>query len=147
MLNNDYQQVLLSLSGAKSWADGSLITSLRLGSTVDGDASINNRYRLGGFMKLSGLEQNQLAGQHMGFASVAYQYRVYRSQVFPVYAGGALQVGNTWEERSDISLHDVRGSTSLFLGADTPIGPLYLGYGYTEGGNDAVYLFLGQPFF
>jgi len=144
---NDYQQVLLSLSGAKSWADGSLITSLRLGSTVDGDASINNRYRLGGFMKLSGLEQNQLAGQHMGFASVAYQYRVYRSQVFPVYAGGALQVGNTWEERSDISLHDVRGSTSLFLGADTPIGPLYLGYGYTEGGNDAVYLFLGQPFF
>ena len=145
--DNDYDQVLLRLSGARSWADGSLITSLRFGSTVDGDASINNRYRLGGFMNLSGLEQNQLSGQHFGLMTLAYQYRVYRSQLFPLYAGSALQLGNTWEERSDISLGNALTSATLFLGADTPIGPFYLGYGYTEGGNNAVYLFLGQPFF
>jgi NTE family protein len=144
---NDYDQVLLRLSGARSWADGTLITSLRFGSTVGGDASINNRYRLGGFMNLSGLEQNQLSGQHTGLMTIAYQYRVYHSQLFPLYAGSALQLGNTWEERSDISLDNALTSATVFLGADTPIGPFYLGYGYTEGGNDAVYLFLGQPFF
>ncbi|MFT5397155.1 MAG: NTE family protein [Gammaproteobacteria bacterium] len=145
--DNDYDQVLLLLSGARSWGDGSLISSLRFGSTVGGDASINNRYRLGGFMDLSGLEQNQLSGQHLGLMTIAYQYRVYRSQVVPVYAGGALQLGNTWEERSDISLGNALTSATLFLGADTPLGPFYLGYGYTEGGNNAAFLFLGQPFF
>ncbi len=144
---NDYDQILLRLAGARSWAEGTLITSLKFGSTVGGDASINNRYRLGGFMNLSGLEQNQLSGQHTGLMTIAYQYRVYRSQLFPFYAGSALQLGNTWEERSDISLENTLASATLFLGADTPIGPFYLGYGYTEGGNDAVYLFLGQPFF
>ena len=35
---------------------------------------------------------------------------------------------------------------SLFLGADTPVGPLYLGYGQTEGGNNSLFFFLGRPF-
>jgi NTE family protein len=35
---------------------------------------------------------------------------------------------------------------SAFIGADTPIGPVYLGYGHTEGGNGSLYLFLGPLF-
>ena len=38
------------------------------------------------------------------------------------------------------------GSGSLFVGLDSPVGPVYLAYGHAEGGNDSVYLFLGQPF-
>ena len=33
-----------------------------------------------------------------------------------------------------------------FLGGDTPIGPMYLGYGLAESGNSAAYFFLGQSF-
>ena len=29
--------------------------------------------------------------------------------------------------------------------ADTPIGPLYFGYGHTADGNSSWYLFLGRP--
>jgi len=145
--DSEYDQILLGMAGAKSWGDGTLITSLRFGSTLDGDSAIHNRYRLGGFMKLSGLEKNQLSGQHIGLMSVAYQHRVYRSQLFPVYVGGVLQFGNAWEEKSDISASNLIGSSTVFIGADTPIGPLYLGYGVAEGGNKAAYLFLGQPFF
>jgi hypothetical protein len=29
---------------------------------------------------------------------------------------------------------------------DTFLGPVYVGYGYTEGGNHAGFLFLGKPF-
>ena len=35
---------------------------------------------------------------------------------------------------------------SLFIGIDSPLGPLYLGGGTAEGGNQSVYIFLGQPF-
>jgi hypothetical protein len=34
--------------------------------------------------------------------------------------------------------------SSVFVGADTVIGPLYLAAGYAEGGNYALYLFLGR---
>ena len=36
-------------------------------------------------------------------------------------------------------------SMALFLGVDTPIGPLYLGYGRTASGIDSGYLYLGRP--
>ncbi len=42
--------------------------------------------------------------------------------------------------------NDVMVAGSVFLGLDSPIGPVYLAYGHAEGGNDSVYLFLGQPF-
>ncbi|NQZ54713.1 MAG: patatin-like phospholipase family protein [Piscirickettsiaceae bacterium] len=145
--DDEYDQVLLSLGAAKSWGDGTLITGMKYGSTIDGDSAIHNRYRLGGYMNLSGLQKNQLSGQHFGLLSVAYQHRLYRSQLFPVYAGAALQFGNTWEDKSDISTDDLIASGTLFVGADTPIGPLYLGYGVAEGDNKAAYLFIGQPFF
>jgi NTE family protein len=36
-------------------------------------------------------------------------------------------------------------SGALFFGADTPIGPVYLGYGLTSGGHSSAYFFLGRP--
>ncbi len=52
------------------------------------------------------------------------------------------------------SVTDVRGdwfddpilAGSAFLGVDSPLGPVYLGYGYAEGGTDSLYLFLGRSF-
>ena len=35
---------------------------------------------------------------------------------------------------------------SAFVGTDTPLGPIYLGYGAAEGGHDAIYFFIGQSF-
>jgi len=34
--------------------------------------------------------------------------------------------------------------SSLFVAADTAIGPLYLALGFAEGGSYAVYLYLGR---
>ena len=148
--DSEYDKLEIQLSGAKSWNDDSLIFSFRYGSTLSGDSSIHNRYRLGGFMQLSGFNENELSGQHYGLLSLAYQRRVYRSQIIPVYAGVSAQFGNTWEDKDDIGFgtDDLLSGGTLFLGTDTPIGPLYLGYGKAEGRDDgAAYLYLGQPFF
>jgi len=145
--DTDYDQVQLRLSGAKSWGDDTLLAGFRFGSTVSGETPIYNRFRLGGFLSLSGLEDNEISGQHAGIMSLIYQRRIFKSQLIPVYGGVAVQAGNTWESRSDISADDLLGSGTLYLGADTPLGPLYVGFGLTEGGNNAAYLFLGQPFF
>lgn len=145
--DTDYNQVNANATHAQSWFNGTVIGSVRYGSTVSGDLSVNSLYQLGGFLKLSGLEKNQLSGQHSGLLTLAYQHRIYKSQLMPIYAGAVVQAGNVWQEEDDIKFNDLLGSGSIYLGVDSPVGPFYLGYGQTEGGNGAAYLFFGQPFF
>ena len=81
-------------------------------------------------------------------AIVAYRNIGVRPGSFgvPVYIGASLEAGNVWGDRSDIRLDDVLFAGSIFLGLDTPLGPVYIAYGHAEGGNDSAYLFLGQTF-
>ncbi len=45
----------------------------------------------------------------------------------PTYLGGSLEGGNVWETYEDVSLDDLIGAGSVFLGVDLPFGPLQLG--------------------
>jgi NTE family protein len=36
-------------------------------------------------------------------------------------------------------------SGAAYLAFDSPIGPMYLGYGLAKGGSQALYFFLGRP--
>ncbi|MCP3689994.1 MAG: BamA/TamA family outer membrane protein [Gammaproteobacteria bacterium] len=145
--DKEYEQLNVSLFGVKSWGDNAVIAGLSYGSTLSGEAAISNRFELGGFLSLSGYKVGELSGQHYGLLTLAYQRRIYRSKFFPTYAGAAFQSGNTWENESNIEIEDMISSATLFVGVDTLLGPLYLGYGDAEGSNGGtVYLFLGQPF-
>jgi NTE family protein len=120
--------------------------SIRYDTTLDDDAPIQNLFRLGGFQRLSGLQQNELSGQHAALLRGAYMYRLSK-KIVPTYAGISLELGNVWQDSSEIGSDGTILAVSLFLGADTFVGPLYIGLGQTNEGDNAFYLFLGQPFF
>ena len=105
-------------------------------------------YSLGGFLNLSGTPVGAVSGSQVAaLAAVAY-YRmgdVPRALGRAWYAGMSLEAGNAWARRADVRFGDVRKAASLFLGLDSSIGPLYLGWGHTFGGDSALYLFLGRP--
>jgi NTE family protein len=61
------------------------------------------------------------------------------------FLGATLEAGNAWLERSAISLSDLRGAGSLFLGADTGIGPMYLGVVANGRGGSGIVFFIGRP--
>jgi NTE family protein len=63
-----------------------------------------------------------------------------------VYAGGSLEAGNTFNEEDAFSVDALRSAGSIFLGADTVIGPVYLACGFTEGGRRRYYFSIGQSF-
>jgi NTE family protein len=105
-------------------------------------------FGLGGLFNLSGTPINSVAGSQLGFAAALAYYRIGelpRALGTSWYAGMSLEAGNAWAKRSDVSTGDLRKAASLFLGLDTILGPFYLGYGHTFGGDSAVYLFLGRP--
>jgi NTE family protein len=73
-------------------------------------------------------------------------HRLNDIQQLTAYAGGSLEMGNVWKNTSDIFSHDNIFGGSLFVGADTPLGPLYLAYGRNDSGEGSVYLYLGPLF-
>jgi len=115
-------------------------------TTIDGSSEVQNLFQLGGFLHLSGFNNDALSGQHSALLSGVYYKRFERIKFLPWYIGGSLELGNVWEDRSDISVDSAIASGSVFLGADTPIGPFYMGYGHAEGGNSSLFLFLGKAF-
>jgi len=86
-----------------------------------------------------------LSGNYMALARVVYYQKIGNIAVIArgVYVGGSIEAGNTWASRD--SIDGVRVAGSVFLAADTFIGPAYFAYGRTSGGRSSFYLFVGRP--
>jgi len=144
--DTDFDQVTLGYHHVYSWGRNTLMGGLRVETTLDDDAPIQSLYRLGGFLRLSGFAQDQLTGQQSGLARLIYTRRINDIQFFKAYAGASLELGNVWQDSGDIGFDDTIFGGSVFIGADTPIGPIYLGFGHNDDGDGSVYLFLGPLF-
>ena len=131
----------------RSWGRHTLNLYARVQRTPQGTLSALGRYTLGGFHQLSGYRSEQLDGNSVVFTRLTW-YR--RSEQVPVFtrgffAGATLEAGNAWQRREEVSRGEVKKAASIFVGLDSLLGPLYLGYGKTYGGDSAIYLFLGRP--
>ncbi len=60
-----------------------------------------------------------------------------------IHLGGSLEAGGVWDQRRDIGSNLI-GAGSVFIGVDTFLGPIFLGYGYAQGGHNAAYLSFGS---
>ena len=98
-------------------------------------------------MNLSGLAQDQLRGENTGTASLVYYYKVLDTKGFAnkVYVGGSLEAGNVWNDTADFG-RDPISSGSGFIGFDTILGPLYIGYGWADGYAGRAFVYLGKTF-
>jgi NTE family protein len=63
-----------------------------------------------------------------------------------MYAGFSLEAGAVYAANDPVTWPSLRRAASVFVGADTIVGPAYLGYGYSGDGSDVVYLIIGQRF-
>ncbi len=144
--DTEFSQVLLQGAYARSWARDTLILDGRLFSTVDGTAPVQSVFRAGGFLRLSGFQRNELSGQYYGQLSARYLRRIADIAFLPTYAGISLELGNVWQDKSEITLRNTLLAGSVFVGVDSVMGPVYLAYGHAEGEHDSVYFFLGRVF-
>ncbi len=105
------------------------------------------RYGLGGFHQLSGYQTDQLTGNQVLLLRLGYYRRLSQTPALTrgFFVGGTLEAGNAWVKRSDVSLSGLRTGMSVYLGADTGIGPLYLGITHAPRGRTGLALFIGRP--
>jgi len=128
-------------------ASGTLSIGALLGGVNSGQPDVISDFNLGGFLQLSGLRNDQISGRYKGLARAVYLHRLGRLPVIgrDFYAGASAEIGNVWDERSAIRLADTLKAGSIFVAADTWLGPFYLAYGRASGGQSSFYLFLGRP--
>ena len=129
---------------AKSFGKHAGQLGLRYHVTSSGTAPVQNLYRLGGRWRLAGFQNNQLTGQAYALGFAGYTYELGKVLGRSAQAGGTLEYGNAWQHRSDMSLSDGIWNGSLFLGFDSWVGPLIFGMGFREGGENVLFIELGQ---
>jgi NTE family protein len=147
----DIDVVTGTIGMAKSWNANTLIGSIRFQTQLEEVTGVENLLTTGGLFNLSGYQRDELSGRHTAVGRVIYYRRILSNPIrgllnASLYAGGSLELGNAWQDSDDVKFSNALFAGSLFLGADTFIGPVYLAGGLAEGGKSAAYLFIGRPF-
>ena len=138
---------------ARSSGRNTIVLWTSAGTTLNGTidpTALQDFYTLGGFFNLSGLAPQSLLGPNYAITRAIYFRRISRGGEglfeVPIYIGASLELGNTWQQRGDMSFGSARKDAALFVAFDTYLGPLYLGSGYDTVGNASFSLFLGRTF-
>ena len=133
--------------GAYSFGRHTIGGALRAGGTLGGDPlPRHDLFVWGGFLQQSGYPTGALLGERLTYGRVVYAYQLLEQRLFEgLYAGFSLEGGRMDKPLVAGSPTGLLKSAAAFLGFDTPVGPLYLGYGWAADGNRSGYLYLGRP--
>ena len=143
---SDGQIARWTWDSAHSWGRHNLLLGTRAAVTWDSPGSFRAVNTLGGFTNLSGLGERQIVGDQLALARAVYYRRfgdMARLFSVPAYLGASLEAGNVWDARSDIGRDPILAG-SIFVGLDSPFGPIFLGYGHDDQGNNALHLTFGS---
>ena len=144
-----YRQWELNLD--KPFANGSntWIIGGRYGRTMDKAEVVTSSFRLGGAQQLSGFRQDALTGQNVSLGRIVYYRRLTPRAIlpldFPLYLGASLERGRIWNNDNAFDSGYINAA-SIFLGYETPLGPLNFTYGLNDENERALYLNLGRSF-
>lgn len=140
-----------SASYALSFGETTIVPALEYGENIDDITSFFSLYDLGGLFRLSGLGNKELLGDRMALARILAYRRLFRFEMaginVRVYAGASFEAGNAFLiVDTPLDWRNSIKSGSVFVGADTFLGPAILAYGVAEGGRHRIYLAIGDSF-
>ncbi|HTN49512.1 MAG TPA: patatin-like phospholipase family protein [Burkholderiaceae bacterium] len=140
------------VSGAQTWGAHTLEGLVTAANRIGGnDIPAYDLFNLGGFLYLSGLQRQQQKTQDFVFGRLVYRTKLASIPLFEgIYVGASAEAARlkpavpVWQGQPvDGYLNIAAGS--IYFGLDSPLGPLYVGFGYANKDNKAIYLFLGRP--
>ncbi|HSL19395.1 MAG TPA: patatin-like phospholipase family protein [Methylomirabilota bacterium] len=146
---NETDLAFLRVSHSFSAGRNTFTPYLEYGENLEPTQDYINLFKLGGLGRLSGLGDAELVGEKVALARLlAYRrltgFRLAGINV-RVYVGLSLEAGNVYGLDQAITGSSLETGWSAFLGADSPLGPLFLGYGRTDD-RDRFYLVVGDRF-
>lgn len=146
--SENYSKAELDLRASQNMGDVIFHGRLYYAGSPKGNLPAFDPARLGGFLNMSGFAPNQIYGDTVSFGSVRVEKIVGE---LPLGLRGDMRIGMSLESGkvggryTETELNGWQNSLALYAGGETPIGPVYAGYGYTPNGMSMVYFFIGTP--
>ena len=144
-----YRQWEFNLDKAVSFGRDTLVFGGRYGRTLDDAEIVTSSFLLGGARQLSGFRQDALSGQNISLARIIYFRRMtprsFLPLDFPLYLGASLERGRAWNNDNEFDSGYINAG-SVFIGYETPLGPLNFSYGLNDESERALYMNLGRSF-
>ena len=144
----EYSKLTADVQAAYSYSNFVVSGKLAYQGSLTGRLPIYDAATLGGFLNLGGFVTDQLRGDEMQYAGIRAERIVGR---LPLGLRGDMRAGialETAKARQIYTETDRQGwlhSATVYLGGETPLGPVYLGFGKSDSGSSSVYLFVGTP--
>ncbi|RIL08919.1 MAG: hypothetical protein DCC75_07740 [Proteobacteria bacterium] len=144
---SDFQE--LSNLVSIPWSFGSNTIIIRnVFATTFGDRPIERLYSLGGFLNVSGTLQNSLPASNFDSGGVIYfrRFSDVQNPFFDLafFAGGSFEMTTIHNDDPRFEDYTLINSGSVFVGADTPLLPVYLGFGISDIDEKSIYITFGR---
>ncbi len=146
--DREYQWAQAEFRGAQSWGRHVLALTVSGASNLNSDLPAYESFSLGGPLRLSGYRIGQFNGSRYSFGRLMYYNRILPLPDIlgsGVYAGASAEIGRASDRFGGLPSGGTAWSGSVFLGADTFLGPAFFGFGMGGSGNWSLYLLLGRP--
>jgi NTE family protein len=144
-----FERAALRVGHSFSFGKNTITPYLEYGENAETTANYLDLFKLGGIGRLSGLGDRELLGEKLAFGRLLYYHRITNVHAagfsVRVFGGASLEAGNVYDKAEAITGSSLLTAWSLFVGADTPLGPLFLGYGRSED-RGRFYLAIGDHF-
>jgi len=143
-----YSKLSAELNGAYALGNYVLNGKLSYQGSLSGHLPVYDAGTLGGFGNLSAFAPDQINGDKVRYASLRAEKIIGRLPLGlrgDMRIGLALEAGKFGRLYTETQRTGWLNSASIYLGGETPLGPVYLGYGRSDSGSSNVYLFIGTP--
>ena len=144
-----FSKLEVNLRGAQQFGDFVLQGRLAYAGSPVGQLPEYDPARMGGFLNLSAFARDQLLGDDSSYGGLRIEKII---GTLPLGLRGDMRVGLALEgarmgvRYTETKLAPWQNSISLYVGGETPIGPAFIGYGYSpSSGYSNAYLFIGTP--
>jgi len=146
--DQSYNRWSVDGTAAYSMGDHTVNVAMKAGGKLGNqELPLYSWFQWGGFLQQSGYKTGQLYASNMTYGRLMYYHRIMRGTMLDgAYGGVSLELGRYGVPLLPDAPSGLLTSGSVFIGADTPIGPAYLGYGRAADGNQSFYFFLGKLF-
>ena len=146
--DRDYERYEGNLTTAKGWGAHTFQVTAAGGTDRNTNMAEYDTFTLGGPLRLSGFHIDEFSGRRMSFGRlIYYNHAVKLPSILGtgLYVGGSVEVGRITHSFTSSQDAGTLWSGSVFIAADSFLGPGYLGFGYGEGGRMTLYLLVGVP--
>ncbi|MCK4537852.1 MAG: patatin-like phospholipase family protein, partial [Candidatus Krumholzibacteria bacterium] len=145
----EYETLLFDGAHFVSIRDFTIFGTVSGGSDLGTEIPFDEKFLFGGPHSFAGLKEGQRSGGAFASVRTGFYLPVIEGKILvgpTLYLGAYAEAGNVWDTMDDVSADDLGFGGAVFMGLKTIFGPVKIGYGRTDNGDDSFFFTAGRQF-